>query len=181
MSISCCFTSAYDKLSFVVRLSIMFSWCLTKKSNKRSLLALSSLRNVAKVFWYELEDAFERFVRWSDCDSNLDINTGKSVPEYWVGRETRFIIWETSAKAESLQYSVRSQVHIRWGSSNSTIFSTMSWETTCMNMVHAVCLRCSKASISDWSASSAGVTPSTTTPYAWIPFRTMFSEALHNG
>ena len=53
ISISRCFTSAYDELSFVVRLSITFLWCLTKKPNRKSLLAISSLRNVAKVFQYE--------------------------------------------------------------------------------------------------------------------------------
>ena len=41
ISLSCCLTSAYDKLSFVVRLLITFLWCVTKKPNKKSLLALS--------------------------------------------------------------------------------------------------------------------------------------------
>jgi len=82
ISISRCLSSAYDKLPFVVKLSITFLWCLTKKSNRKSLLALSSLRNVAKVFLYKSEEAFESFVTWSHRDSNLDINPGKSVPEY---------------------------------------------------------------------------------------------------
>jgi len=65
ISISRCLISAYDKLSFVVRLLITFLWCLTNKPNRKSLLALSSSRNVEKVFQYESEEAFESFVRWS--------------------------------------------------------------------------------------------------------------------
>jgi hypothetical protein len=49
ISISHYLTLAYNKLFFVVRLSTTFLWCLTKKPNKKSHLALSSLRNAAKV------------------------------------------------------------------------------------------------------------------------------------
>ena len=41
ISISHCSMSAYDKLSFIVKLSIKFLWYLTKKPNKKSLLAVS--------------------------------------------------------------------------------------------------------------------------------------------
>ena len=102
ISISRCFTSAYDKPSFVVSFSITFLWFVTKEPNKKSRLAICLLRNVAKVVWYESEDAFESFVRCSHWDSNLDTHPGKSVPDYWVGREARFIIWETRGKAKSL-------------------------------------------------------------------------------
>ena len=101
ISIRRCLTSTYVGLSFVVRLSTTLSWFLIKKPNKISLLALSSFRNAAKVSRYQLEAAFESFVRRSHCDSCLDIKPGKSVPEFWVGKETRFIIWVTNARAES--------------------------------------------------------------------------------
>ena len=77
ISISRCFTSAYDKLSIIVRLSITFLWCFTTKPKKKSSLGLPSLRNVAKVFRYKSEEAFESFLRWSHWDSNLVINPGK--------------------------------------------------------------------------------------------------------
>jgi len=92
ISISHCFTLAYDKLSLVVRLSIMFLWCITKKPIKKSCLALSSLRKAAKVVQYESEDPFESLVPRSHWDSNLDVKSDRLLQEYWVGRETRFII-----------------------------------------------------------------------------------------
>jgi len=91
ISISRGIKSAYDKLPFVVRLSATFLWCLTKNRNNNSLLALSLSRKAAQVFQYKSGDPFESFVTWCHWDSNFDIKSDRLLPEYWVGRETRFI------------------------------------------------------------------------------------------
>jgi len=81
ISISCCLTSTYNNLSFLVRFSTAFLWYLPKKPNKKSL-PLSSFRKFAKVVQYEPENPFESFSRWSHWKSNLDIQSRRPLPEY---------------------------------------------------------------------------------------------------